>query len=200
LIGFLIGMEEGLKFFALLLAIVALFGLACGRGEIKGTYEIELRIAGAGQPLKGMLMLSTQPLDIPSLSEEDGSIDAEWFGGDALSANSCFILSPQHSSGGAANGNGSPGVVRVFEARIEPNGIRTPIIILRASDLQVEIVKLQFFANALGGELNVQMDQEVRPGRIQGARVGPASSQTCVEGLAAFREFLRNLPSGEDGA
>jgi hypothetical protein len=189
-------MEERLKQFGLLLIAAAAFGLACGRGEIKGTYEVELEIAGATRPLQGTLILSTKPLDIPSLAEEDESIDSNWFGGDALSANSCFILAPSGSP--ATNSQSDPGVVRVFEARIQPDGVLTPIEILNASDLRIEIVKLQFFSNAVGGELDVHMAQGVRPGRIHGSRTGEASSQRCTEALADFRELLRELPATDE--
>jgi hypothetical protein len=174
-----------LKQFGYLLIAAVAFGLGCGSGEIKGTYEVELEIAGATRPLRGTLILSTQPLDIPSLAEEDESIDSNWFGGDALSANSCFILA--QSSSPRTSGGDDPGVVRVFEARIQPDGIVTPIEILNASDLRIEIVKLQFFSNAVGGELDVHMAQGMRPGRIHGKRTGEASSHQCTEALDAFR-------------
>jgi hypothetical protein len=174
-----------------LIAAVAL-GLGCGRGEIKGTYDVELEIAGAARPLRGTLILATRPLDIPSLAEDDESIDSNWFGGDAVSANSCFILAPSESP--RTSGDVGPGVVRVFEARIQPNGVLMPIEILNASDLRIEIVKLQFFSNAVGGELDVHMAQGMRPGRIHGVRTGEANSLRCTEALEEFRGFLRELP------
>ena len=185
-----------MKQFGLLLIAAVAFGLGCGRGEIKGTYDVELEIAGAARPLQGTLILSTQPLDIPSLAEEDESIDSNWFGGDAMSANSCFILAPSGSP--RASGAVDPGVVRVFEARIQPDGVLTPIEILNASDLRIEIVKLQFFSNAVGGELDVHMAQGVRPGRIHGTRRGEANSQRCTQALESFRGFLRELPQTGD--
>lgn len=185
-----------MKQFGLLLIAAVAFGLGCGRGEIKGTYDVELEIAGATRPLLGTLILSTQPLDIPSLSEEDESIDSNWFGGDAISANSCFILAPSGSP--RANGRVDPGVVRVFEARIQSDGVLTPLEILNASDLRIEIVKLQFFSNAVGGELDVHTAKGMRPGRIHGSRTGAANSQRCAEALEAFRGFLRELPQAAE--
>lgn len=185
-----------MKLFGLLWVVgMTVFGLACGRGEIRGRYEVELEIAGVPNLLNGVLILSTQALDIPSLSETDGSIDSNWFGGDAVAANSCFILEPNSSD--RMNGGGNPGIVRVFEARIDPGGILMPLEILNASDLRTEIVKLQFFANAVGGELEVHTSQGIRPGRIHGVRTGSASAQECLEALDAFRSFLRELPTDE---
>jgi len=176
------------------LALALAFG--CGRGEIKGTYEVELQILGAARPLHGTLILSTMPLDIPTLSEDDASIDSNWFGGDVLSANSCFILSTRPSRRGEATRD--PSIVRVFEARIEPTGVRVPIEILNASDLRIVITKLQFFANALGGELEVETNEGLGVGRIHGARVEAASQQRCIEALAEFRTLLRSFSEGAE--
>lgn len=186
-------MEEALKQLAFFwfIAITA-FCLACGRGEIKGSYAVELSIAGVPNPLLGTLILSTQPLDIPSIAEIDESIDSIWLSGDAFSANSCFILEPTQPS--PSDEEHDPGFVRVFEIQIQSNAIQTPIEILNASDLRIEIADLQFFANAVGGELDVHTQQGDRPGRIHGARTGPPSSQQCIEALDAFRAFLRDLP------
>ena len=184
------------------LGVVAVFALACGRAEIKGTYDVELQILGVAQPFSGTLILSSQPLDIPSLSETNESIDSNWFGGDALSANSCFILAPRVSPSGASDDyddrGAEPRLVRVFEARIEPTQVRVPLEILHASDLQIEITKLQFFANALGGELDIHTADGVRPGRIHGTRIDSAKPQRCIESLSAFREYLRQLPAQAD--
>jgi hypothetical protein len=173
--------------------VLAVSGLGCARGEVKGTYSVELLLAGAVRPFEGTLILSTRHLDIPSLVEDDPSIDPQWFGGDALSANSCFILSPQSGE------ESGPGVVRVFEARIQSNQVSMPIEILNATDLRIEIVKLQFFANALGGELLVHTQNGSREGRIHGARVGAESPERCAKELAAFRALLRS-PTPADGS
>jgi hypothetical protein len=170
------------KVFSILLMTLL---LGCARSEVTGTFEVELLLAGIGQPLEGTLILSTRPLDIPSLSEDNSEIDPEWFGGDALGANSCFILSPRRGI------EGDPGVVRVFEARIRPDHVQMPLEILRASDLRIDIVKLQFFANAIGGELEIHVEDGIRPGQIRGTRVDSATPLRCVKTLADFREMLR---------
>jgi hypothetical protein len=179
------------------LMAIASIGLACGQAPIKGTYEIELQVAGASRPLTGTLILSTLPLELPSFAGEEVPTDAEWFGGEGHSANSCFILKPTQASIPA--GAAEPDVVRVFESQILSDGVRTPIEILHATDLKIEIAQLRFFGNALGGELEVHLEQGVRPGRIVGTRTGDPKPQLCVEKLVEFRAYLqRRAAEGAD--
>jgi len=196
--------EEMLKRFARWIVVLTMLSLGCGQSEIKGTYEVELEIAGTAQPLAGILMLSTQILDVSPPTEGNEIIDSIWAGDDVLSANSCFILAPrlssQESETGRAEGDGSssePSVIRIFEVRIQQGEVITPIEILNASDLRIEITKLQFFSGALGGELDVHTSRGIRPGRISGTRTKSASSQLCVESLAGFRAFLTSLQYGD---
>ncbi len=163
-----------------MLTLLVAVCLGCNQNEVKGTYEVELLIAGVARPQDGTLILSTRTLDIPAISGEDARLDPEWFGGGSISANSCFILS--------ADGRieSEPSVVHVFEALIQPRGIDTPIEIVRARDVRIEIVKLQFFANALGGELDIHTADGVRPGRIRGTRIGNAYPQQCVDAVSSF--------------
>jgi hypothetical protein len=168
-----------------LVAIALLIPLACTSTDVKGSYDVTLEIAGSPRVFEGVLILSTAHLDIPSLSEEDSSIDPEWFGGDALAANSCFILEPPSTL------EENPEIVRVFEARIFADRVTMPIEIVTASDLSIRIVSLQFFANTLGGELEIETPDGIRPGQIFGERTGPAHSQKCIDSLEIFRATLR---------
>jgi hypothetical protein len=89
---------------------------------------------------------------------------------------------------------GGPSIVRVFEARISANRVATPIEILKASDLSIRIVSLQFFSNTLGGEIEVQTADGVRAGRLYGSRTGSADSLRCVTALEDLRSALRRPP------
>jgi hypothetical protein len=157
-------------------------GAACTRSEVKGSYAIRLELAGSPRPFDGTLILSTAPLDIPTRSTMRPEIDAGVLIGDALGANSCFVLD-------LASPEGDEGpLVRIFEARISPSGeVAMPIEIVRAADLTIRIASLQFFSNALGGELEIEVEGNVRPGRIFGERTGPPRSQDCVEAVERLR-------------
>lgn len=170
-----------------MLAAVVLLVSACGRGEIKGTYDVEIEIPEATRALRGVLVLSNRPLDIPSSAQGDGTAEMTQIVGDTAAANSCFILEP------GGSGPDDPGVVRVFEARIDPGAVRVPIEILNTPDLRIEVTRLEFFGQATGGELEVHTRRGPRPGRLFGTRAGPAAPERCVESVAAFRRFLQAL-------
>jgi hypothetical protein len=167
-------MEKSLREFALWMVATSLICLGCGRGEIKGAYEVDLEIAGASAPIVGTLVLSNRTLDLPSSAYFD--LAPEVSDADAIGLNSCFILDP---IGGSRSGE--PGLARAF---------RTPIEILNAGDLRIVITRLDFFMGAVGGELEVHTTQGMRPGRIHGTQSGEASADRCVEALAAFESHL----------
>ena len=96
-----------------------------------------------------------------------------------------FILQPPSAL------EGDPGIVRVFEVRITADRVTMPIEIVNASDLSIRIVSLQFFANALGGELEIETSEGIRPGRIFGERSGAPNAHECIESLETFRATLR---------
>jgi hypothetical protein len=176
-------MEKSLREFALWMVATSLICLGCGRGEIKGAYEVDLEIAGASAPIVGTLVLSNRTLDLPSSAYFD--LAPEVSDADAIGLNSCFILDP---IGGSRSGE--PGLARAFTSRFESDGIRTPIEILNAGDLRIVITRLDFFMGAVGGELEVHTTQGMRPGRIHGTQSGEASADRCVEALAAFESHL----------
>jgi hypothetical protein len=167
-----------------MLALLVAVCLGCSQSEVKGTYDVELILAGVPRPHSGTLILSTRTLDIPFVSGTGPGVDSGWFGGESNSANSCFILlSPQTPQTGVEI---APDVVHIFEALIQPRGVDTPIEIVRAGGVRIEIVKLQFFANALGGELELHTVNGVRPGRIRGTRIGDAQPQRCVDAVSSL--------------
>jgi hypothetical protein len=168
--------------------------LGCARSEVKGTWTVDLEIAGNPRTFPGTLILSSTYLDVPALSGSDAGIEPGWLGDDVLAANSCFILAPPSKIGEEAP------IVRVFEARQGSDGLRMPIEIVSASELSIEIVRLQFFSGTLGGELAIHTVEGVRPGRILGERTGAARPQVCVEAMAAFVDSLRHGAAQEGSA
>lgn len=158
----------------------------CTQSEIRGTYDVEIEIVQAAAAIQGTLILSTGFLDVPSLSEEDRTIAGDWLDGDTIDANSCFVF---HAGSG---GDESPQSVRVFDLQIRGNDVALPIEIFRTPAQSIEIVRLQFFANTIGGEVVLYDRGQQRAGRIHGVRSGSATPQRCVDDLEIFRANLRN--------
>ncbi len=176
---------------SLLLGGLTLLLVGCGQSPVHGTYDVELLIAGASRPLEGPLVLSPSPLDLPARSSDEAGIESIWLGGDPLAANSCFVL--------AASGEDESGtdLVRVFERRVGPRGVETPLEILRGGELRVEITKIQVFANAVGAEILVHTARDVREGRLQGARIGSPRPQDCLDSIEALRRELLAAPDSD---
>ncbi len=181
---------------SLLLGGLTLLLVGCGQSPVHGTYDVELLIAGASRPLEGTLVLSPSPLDLPARSGDsaggpEAEIESIWLGADPLAANSCFVLS------GRTEEEAGTDLVRVFELRVGPRGVETPLEILRGGELRVEITKIQFFANAVGAEILVHTARDVREGRLQGARIGSPRPQDCLDSIEALRRELLAAPDSD---
>lgn len=167
-------------------SFVFLLSLAgCSDTEIRGSYDVEVDIAGIGTSLDGVLILAAEFLDIPPLEDEERAIFGDWFVSDTIDANSCFILES------ASRGEEATKIVRVFETRLRGNEIVLPIEIFRTPSNSIEIVALKFFANTTGGSVVFHDRDRQREGRIRGVRSGPPSAAKCLEELEAFRADLR---------
>ena len=158
----------------------------CTQSEVRGTYDVEIEIARVAAPIEGTLIISTAMLDVPSPTAEDRASLGEWFSDETSEANSCFIL---HTGSG---NDPVPQNVRVFGTRIRENEIELPIEIYRTPVQHIEIVDLQFFANAIGGEVVLHDRGQQRPGRIHGFRSGAPTAQRCLDDLVTFRANLRS--------
>ncbi len=169
-------------FFAALAAVVM---SGCMQSEIPGTYPVEIELVGGTATIEGTLIISKGILDVPPPTEHDRAFLGEWIEGDTIDANSCFIL---HA---ASEDPPTPMNVRLFDARIEAGTIKLPVEIYRTPLQTLEIVSLDFFANALGGEVVLHDQGVVREGRIHGLRSGPPTRQRCLEDLELFRATLR---------
>jgi len=157
----------------------------CSPSELRGTYDVEIQIAGVSTTLEGTLILSAGSLDVPPLSDDERAGLSELFASESLDANSCFILDSPRSP------DNSLSIVRVFETRRRGNEIDLPIEIYRTPSQRIEIVDLKFFANTMGGEVVFYDRDQQREGRIGGVRSGSPSAQQCLERLEAFRASLK---------
>ncbi len=147
------------------------------QSEIRGTYRVEIEITRVAAPIEGTLILSTSALDVPPPTNADRTSLGEWFEHDTIDANSCFIL---HTGTGE---KAIPRNVRVFEAKIRRDEVELPIEIYRTPLQRIEITSLEFFANAIGGDVVLYDQGEQRPGRIHGSRSGSPTRQRCLDDL-----------------
>jgi hypothetical protein len=170
--------------FCAALIVCAIFLQGCSPNDIRGTYDVEIQIAGSPTVLDGTLVLGGTFLDIPSLDNQERSDFGDWLISDSVAVNSCFILAP------ISGDEDEPNIVQVFEAQLQGDEISVPIDIVRMPPLRIQVVRLQFFANALGGELVVHLGDQEREGRISGIRSNLPSAQRCLDEFAAFREML----------
>jgi hypothetical protein len=157
----------------------------CSPDEIRGTYDVEIQIAGSSATLDGTLILGAAFLDVPPLDNQERSAFGDWLISDSVDANYCFILAP------ISGGNDDPNIVQIFEMRQKGGEVSLPIEIVRMPPLRIEVVALKFFANAIGGELIVYVGDQEREGRISGSRSDPPNAEQCLREFAAFREMLR---------
>lgn len=169
-----------------LLTICCTLALAgCSPQEIRGSYDVQIEIAGIAAPLDGALILIAGVLDAPPLAEDERAMLSDWFASDTLDADSCFILDSPSTAEDATN------IVRVFETRLRGAEIVLPIEIYRTPSQRIEIVDLKFFANTIGGEIVLHDGKQQREGRLSGIRSGPPSAQQCLLALESFRSDLR---------
>ena len=174
----------GRRSFCAALILCATFLQGCSPSEIRGTYDVEIQIAGSPTILDGTLVLGADVLDIPPLDNQERLAFGDWLISDSADVNSCFILAP------ISGEKDEPNIVQVFEMRLQGDEISLPIEIVRMPPLRIQVVQLQFFANAIGGELIVHLGDQEREGRISGIRSNPPSGQRCLIEFEAFREML----------
>jgi hypothetical protein len=167
-------------------AFCSLLLTSCMQSEIQGTYQVEIEFSRMGTPIEGTLIMSTAILDARPPTDDDRALLSDWIEGDTIDANSCFIL----NSGG--DDDETPKNVRLFDTRIRGSEISLPIEIYRTPAQHLEITNLEFFANAIGGDVLLHDRGDERVGRIHGFRSGPPKGQRCIDDLEAFRTSLRD--------
>ena len=103
-------------------AIIGLMAFpACSPTEVRGTYDVEIEIAGVATNLNGTLILDAGFLDIPPMVDDERARFSDWFVSDTLDANSCFILEAPSQDGERSR------IVRVFESQFQGGEILLPI-------------------------------------------------------------------------
>ena len=162
---------------------LGLLASACTSSEIPGTYEVEIELVRGARPIEGVLVLSRGILDVPPPTAEDRALLGDWIDEDAIDANSCFIL--------VGSDGATPRNVRLIDVRFRGDGIALPVVVYETPAQRLEVTRLDFFANALGGEVVLQDQGETREGRIHGHRTGAPERQRCIDGLATVRAGLR---------
>lgn len=172
--------------FVVALALVASLAACSGGGDLRGTYEVELRVPQIGVPIRGTLVLGARSLEVSDpiwivrntrrggdLSDEDDLL---------LDANSCLILeSPRLPT---------PVSVMLFEARSRADGIEVPFGFFDNGKERIEVTELRLFADALSGDLVYSDENGSGEGRLYGDRTGDADGDTCVLALASFVEAI----------
>ena len=171
-----------------LTGLLALMG-ACGGGDIRGSYDVEIRVEGSRVPIRGTLVLSSTPLDLePGASTlvviPDSQIGEEDFEGSSATANSCLSYASTDPR------DDRPRSVSLFDVRFRDNRTLGSFPILASSDYVLSVEELRFFANAIGGDVALREPEGERAGRIVGDRIGTASAQLCYDEIARFEERL----------
>ena len=160
---------------------------ACSRGgDVRGTYDVELRVREIGVPIHGTLVLGSRSLEVSDpiwivrntrpggdLSDEDDLL---------LDANSCLILESPRSP--------TPVSVMFFESRSRADGLEVPFGFFDNGQERIEVTKLKLFADALSGDLVYTDANGSGEGRLYGDRTGDADGDTCVLALASFVEAI----------
>jgi hypothetical protein len=172
--------------------LVGLACTACSESDIRGAYRVEILIEQARAPIEAILVLTSTHLDIESLPQEArGGIAQE--SGDSqdyqADPNSCLILPSNDPRDDA------PRSVTFFEARVQGGEANLPFSIFETDEQRMEVVKLQFFANALGGEIIFYEPDGERPGRLIGDRLGDPSAHQCVEAMEKFLARITEIVS-----
>ena len=180
-----------------LTGLLALLG-ACGGGDIRGNYDVEIRVEGSRGPIRGTLVLSNSPLDLePAVAtlvvSPDSQREEEGFGGSEPTANSCLSYASTDPK------DDRPRNVSLFHVRFRGNQTLGDFPILASNDYVLRVKELRFFANAIGGDVALQEPDGERAGRIVGDRVGGASAQLCYDEIARFEQRLSN-PSTDSQA
>ncbi len=177
----------------LIFLLVGLLSVACNDGDLRGTYRVEIDLDRSRAPIDAILVLTSTQLDTDSLPyearhgySEDSSTDGDYAENQA-GPNSCLILPSGDPDDDA------PRSVSFFETRIRGGEAIVPFSIFKTQDQRMEVVDLQFFANALGGEISFHEADGERSGRLIGDRLsGPRGSQ-CIEAMRKFHARIEEL-------
>lgn len=178
------------------LLLLAILGACTDDSDLRGTYDVELRVPRIGVPIRGMLVLGSRELDVNDLiwivpnKRGGGAIDDE--DDLLLDPNSCLVLTSARSE--------TPHAVMLFEIRSGAEGIELPFGLFDSGKERIEVTDLKLFADALSGDLVYTDANGTGEGRLYGDRTGAPDGDACVRSLARFVEALEAAgapPNGE---
>jgi len=178
------------------LLLLAILGACTNDADLRGTYDVELRVQRIGVPIRGTLVLGSRALDVNdpiwivpnkrgggAIGDEDDLL---------LDPNSCLVLTSARSE--------TPHAVMLFEIRSGAEGIELPFGLFDSGKERIEVTELKLFADALSGDLVYADAEGTGEGRLYGDRTGDPDGDACVRSLARFVEALEAEgapPSGE---
>lgn len=194
--------ERNLRAWLLGLALgLSLTLAACQQGDPRGTYEVAIVIDSAGRPIDGVLVIGASMLELDVMAT-DLIVAAKPNGGDGFvdeddlltNVNSCLAIASLDPT------DPRPRSVRFFDVRIRGREVDVPFPVFEGGDQRIEVTKLQFVANTLGGDIRFQEGDVTLKGRIFGDRTGAAESENCMEQLRQYEERILEQIQGAAAA
>jgi len=178
---------------SLAIAFMMLALAGCSETDLRGRYQVEIMIEQARAPIDAILILNSSPLETDSLPLEArlgvGTTDStgEDYRDDQAAPNSCLIIPSDDPN------DATPRIVTFFETRFRGKEAIVPFSIFDTPDQRIEVVKVQFFANALGGDVVFHEADGDRPGRLFGDRLGKPVGQQCVDAMGIYYARIQQL-------
>ena len=165
--------------------------IGCSDSPIQGTYAVSLLIDQASAPIDATLIIWSTYLEGRSHFANPGAARDEAVG----DPNSCLIIPSNDLR------DDTPRSVTYFQSRIRSGELVVPMTIFETSEQRIEITKVKFFANAVGGDIAFHSDSDSgsgsgnteRVGRIVGDRQGGPDATRCNQALAKFNSAMEEL-------
>ena len=180
------------------LALVAILSACTNDSDVRGTYDVELRVQRIGVPIHGTLVLGSRALDVRDrtwiVPNKRGGGEIEDGDDLLLDANSCLVLTRARSE--------TPHAVMLFEIRGRSDGIELPFGLFDSGKERIEVTELRLFAQALSGDLVYTDADGAGEGRLFGDRTGGPEGDYCVRALERFVDAIEaevGAPSGGPG-
>ena len=174
----------------------ALLGLllvtGCFDSAIQGTYEVTLMIDRTSAPIVATMIVTNSYLEGRSRLASPGAARDDAAG----EPNSCLIIPSNDAS------DDTPRSVTYFQSRIRSGEFVVPTTIFETSEETIDITKVKFFANAVGGDIIFHSESGERAGRIVGDRQADPDATRCSQALSKFNtameELLRAAREGQE--
>lgn len=168
------------------LLLLALLVACTSDTDLRGTYDVELRVQQIGIPIRGTLVLGRRALDVSDPiwivpnKRGGGEIDDE--DDLLLDPNSCLILTNERSE--------TPRAVMLFEIHSQSDAIELPFGLFDSGKERIEVTELKLFADALSGQLVYADADGTGEGRLYGDRTGSPDGDECIRSLTRFVDAI----------